>query len=376
MFDRAGTVLAFAVVVVALVAASGLGVDPVLSPSEPEHDPTELVSEMTTTDPPSIEGTLHSVVERNGTELRRSTFEVVERPPSDERQVTITDSEDTRFTIVDTPTTLLTYNEDTHELTEMDPDEDGIIVPALEFDHYSDVVDEFEVRYVGTDRVADRDAHVVVFTADGETDASLTLLVGGSEYQLAEASVGDRLGLDEHRLWIDVEHAHPLMEQSTLVGPDGQEVTVTDRYEHIRFDTVTDAIEFDVPADAWTSEPTKTAAYDSIEEAAATVSISPPEPEIPDGYEFENALVWTTEDEERLTLRYTDGDDFLSVASLPPSEPPSTGASIDIDGNDGYLYESLTGAAVRLECSDRVYRITGTPAAEVQLSVAESLTCS
>lgn len=382
MLERSNALLVVAGIASILVlVATGVGPVPVTD-SQPDEsldrDPESLVSNMTDTKPEYVEGDLSFVTEHNGTELDRKAYEVAERPKGDTWRVHI-DGEETDLTLVANETTVWSYDEVDGEVVRIDRDEGGVVVPAIEFDHYADVTDDFELRYEGSDRVAGRDAHVVVFTdpADAEPTASIELLVGENVYQLAGSTIEKPMVLDEHRLWIDWETAYPLKERTEMTSPDGDTITITTEYDRIAFDgdPPPDVFEFEPPADAEVRTPSTASEYESIDAAAEVVPYAIPDPDVPDGFDLRTVSVREINDGIAVFVVYWDGTDRVTVSASSSSGHEVNGLAVDVNGRPGTLVDTASGSSIQWSCSDRTYRVVGTLSAEAQLEVAESVDC-
>lgn len=382
MLDRSN---AFLVVVglagVGLLLVSGVGPVSMTGPAadgSPGHDPASLVSNMTDAKPDYVEGELSRVTARNGSELERTDYAVVERPNGEQWRVHI-DGDDTNLTIVANETTIWQYDATEDEAVRTDRNDQEVIVPAMEFDHYADVTDDFEMQYEGIDRVADRPAHVVVFTDPGETEptASIELLVGEHTYRLAGTAFEEPLVFEEHRLWLDRETEYPLKERTEMVSPDGETVTFTTEYHRIRFDGTpsSDIFEFEPPADAEVRSSPSFNEFDSIEVAQEAVSLAIPDPEIPAGFELRTVAVREVDHGTLVFLVFDDGTDRLTVATMPPQTHEVEGVSVDVDGTPGTVVDTVSGGSIHWSCGGRSYRVVGTLSTDEQLDVAESINC-
>ncbi|MFW6046113.1 MAG: hypothetical protein ACOC8O_04575 [Natronomonas sp.] len=382
MLERSNALLVVAGIASILVlVATGFAPVPV-NDSQPDEsldrDPASLVSNMTDSKPEYVEGDLSFVTEHNGTELDRKAYEVAERPKGDTWRVHI-DDEATDLTLVANESTVWSYDKVEREVVRIDRDEGGVVVPAIEFDHYADVTDDFELRYEGFDRVAGRDAHVVVFSdpADAEPTASIELLIGENAYQLAGSTIEEPMVLDEHRLWIDRETAYPLKERTEMTSPDGETITITTEYDRIAFDgdPPPDVFEFEPPADAEVRTPSTASEYDSIDAAAEAVPYAIPDPDVPDGFDLRRIAVREINDGIAVFVVYWDGTDRVTVSASPSSGHDVNGLAVDVNGQPGTLVDTASGSSIQWSCSDRTYRVIGTLSAEAQLEVAESVDC-
>lgn len=227
----------------------------------------------------------------------------------------------------------------------------------------SDEVDEriegYRVEYLGTDTVADRDAHGFRMTAI--SDAALDV---------------------NRTLWLDAEYYYPLQShQTTTLGNDTYEVR--SHLENVTFnaDLSGDAFDFEPPENA--TEETlnlSTQTFDSRTEFEAAVDVSLPEPDVPDGYEFDHGqvfgdnitevgLVYTTDEGDRLTVSKMD---YVSNGS----SVLGSGENVTVSGQDGRYLTTGQAQLLSWSCEDVQYSVVATALGKEQLfAVAESVAC-
>ena len=365
-----------------LVGVGGVAPPPAgQSADAPDED--RLVAELAADGPNSFEGRLNETVERNGAVVESRTYDVVDRPDDVERRVTITGEDGSKVTLVRNESTAWVYDASAGTFSETDIDGGGgFVVPALRQGYYEDLSDRFDAEYAGTERVAGRETHVVVFSDPSAQNgtASIDLLVGDRRYRLAERRFDEPLAVSEYRLWIDRKHAYPLKERTTLSTPDGESVVFTDRYERIEFGTDPDAetFTFDPPSDAERERPRsgfETERFGSIEAADDAIPYAAPDPTVPDGYALGTAFVTRTPDAERISARYRRGSDRIVVSVWPGLDRPVRGARVDVDGRPGVLTERDGETGIHWDCAGRRYSVRGPHDAEELLAVAESIEC-
>ncbi|WP_435552853.1 LolA family protein [Natrinema sp. CGMCC1.2065] len=96
----------------------------------------------------------------------------------------------------------------------------------------------YDLEYRGTDRVADREAHVLAVEAKNETvERDVSLIVGNTEfvYPLETGDPTDEIDVVEQRLWIDTEYDYPLKERLVYETPSGDRYELRMEYESISF---------------------------------------------------------------------------------------------------------------------------------------------
>jgi outer membrane lipoprotein-sorting protein len=382
MFDRHRlTALVLAAV---LVGVGGIAPPPTgqSTADAPAPDPDRIVTELSTGGPSSFEGRLNETVKRNGTVVESTTYDVVDRPDEAARRVTITDEDGSKITLVRNDSTAWIYDASAGTFSEIGADGGGFVVPALRQGYYEDLFERFDSEYAGTERVAGREAHVVVFSdPDAENGtASIDVLVGDRRYRLAERRFDEPLAVSEYRLWIDREHAHPLKERTTLSTPDGESVVFTDRYERIEFgtDPEPETFTFDPPPEAERERPRaglETERFDSIAAADESIAYPVPDPTVPEGYALETVYVTHTPEAERVSVQYRTGSDRLVASVRPEFDRSIKGASVDVGGRSGALVEHNGETSLYWDCADRRYSVRGPHDAEELLAVAESIDC-
>ncbi len=122
-----------------------------------------------------------------------------------------------------------------------------------------EVRDLYDLEYRGTDRIADREAHVLAVEAKNETiERDVSLIVGNTEFVLPLETDDPRDEIDvvEQRLWIDTEYDYPLKERLVYETDAGERYELVMEYESIAFnvDLEDDRFAFDPPENATVEE--------------------------------------------------------------------------------------------------------------------------
>lgn len=387
MPDRS-RILALLTVGLTLAVASGVGFVPVGEQrADRVHDPEQMVTDMLTESPDSVEGELYEVVSQNDSVLDRAVHNVTVRPPSGKKRIESRHPGENNLTLVQNETTAWLYNHSNNEVHRHDlgqaENATGWTIPALRYGHYSDLLETFDVTYEGTEQVAGREAHVVVFTdpSGQQGTASIDLTVGDTEYQLAAATLEKPVIVSEHRLWIDTAHDYPLKRQTTVVGQNNASIVRTLRYDWIDFepDESEDTFQFE-PPDSGAKHSTleiDTREYSSVRGAQSAVPYPVPEPTVPDAYELQTVHVSRFDGSVRIHLRYNDGSNNLSV-SVFPAVTDVRGLTVTIGDREGTLSRGQGRTNLYWECADRTYSVhadSETLATERQFRVAESIEC-
>lgn len=96
----------------------------------------------------------------------------------------------------------------------------------------------YDLEYQGTERIADRETHVLDIEAKDEAiEEGISLLVGDTEYVYALETIDpeDELDVLEWTIWIDTEFDYPLKEELVYEGPDGEQHVMTEQFETVTF---------------------------------------------------------------------------------------------------------------------------------------------
>lgn len=386
MSEKSTTYVLLIVTAILLVGSSfGFVVNDGLSTQD--HEPRELVNSMLTNDPSVIEGRFSKVIKQNNTVVERRSYNVTKRPESGEKRIRISSPDGTITTLVENETTVWVYDHNDREVIrhELDTPEEGFTISEFSYDYYGTLVEQFRVRYAGTDQVAGRTAHVLVFTdpSDEERTASLNLIVGNKTYELAKTNLETPLVLNEHRLWIDAEQSYPLKKQTTLTGDDGESVTYTFTSEQISFTSSTgaDTFEFDPPEDTqMRSSPAKTSeTFSSIDAAQAAVSYRVPDPTVPEEYDFRGVVVSRQDNTTNVVVQYISGTDKLGILVWPQANKEFQGMDVTIGEQEGTLTRERGKRYIWWQCANRTYAvyITGEEiSVNKHITVAESINCT
>ncbi|OLZ41436.1 hypothetical protein A6E15_10770 [Natrinema saccharevitans] len=102
----------------------------------------------------------------------------------------------------------------------------------------ANISSHYDLEYRGTDRIADREAHVLAVEAKNETvERDVSLIVGDTEfvYPLETSDPTDEIDVVEQRLWIDTAYDYPLKERLVYETPSGDRYELRMEYESIAF---------------------------------------------------------------------------------------------------------------------------------------------
>ena len=96
----------------------------------------------------------------------------------------------------------------------------------------------YDLEYEGTEKVADREAHILDVEAKEEAvERGISVLVGDTEYVYAVETVEapDDLTIVEQKIWIDTEYDYPLKERLVYEGPNGERHEMVHEFETVSF---------------------------------------------------------------------------------------------------------------------------------------------
>lgn len=217
----------------------------------------------------------------------------------------------------------------------------------------------YRVAYLGTKSIADRTAHGFRMTA--VSDAAMDL---------------------NRTLWLDAEHYYPLATNQTMsVG--NSTFHVESRLVDVTFDASLggEAFDTDIPANVTvnTTDLVDARTYETRAALAADVSLSVPEPDLPDGYAFEAART-VTGNYTRVSLRYRHDRGLVSVSKTRmPGDgtgTPTAGENVTVAGHDGRFLATGSAILVSWSCDGYTYSVTATELDREELfEVASSIRC-
>ena len=218
-------------------------------------------------------------------------------------------------------------------------------------------IEAYDVTYLGTDSVAGRTTH---------------------GFRLTAASAA---AVDFNRtLWLDAEYYYPLRTNQTVHLRNETYHSET-RVENVTFDAdlPEGTFEFDVPEDATVETRDDTRTFDSPAALRENASMAVPDPEVPDGFEFEAARLFGN-DSTRMSIQYgsADGTLFVSKSSTVSDGTSRFGAgeNVTVAGHDGRYLTTGQASLVTWACDGNDYSVVGAPLSrETVLAVAESVAC-
>lgn len=223
----------------------------------------------------------------------------------------------------------------------------------------SDAIDGFDVTYLGTDTVAGRTAHGFELTPASEAAISI-----------------------EQTLWLDHEYFYPLKTHQVL-ETDNRTIETTVRLTEVTFDTdlPEDAFEFDIPENATVDTiDFDSETFDSLAAVRAATNRTIPSPDVPAGYEFQQAQLFGDRTTQ-VSLQYVSGNgERLSVAMLGNTSDVggglTGGENVTVAGNDGRYVTTGQTKLLTWSCGERRYTLTASALDRDQLlAVGESIDC-
>lgn len=223
----------------------------------------------------------------------------------------------------------------------------------------TDDIAGYSVEYLGTDTVAGRD--VLGFRMTPASEAAIDIT---------------------QTLWLDAEYYYPLKSHQTArLGNDTYEVRM--HLENVSFnvDLPGDAFSFDPPENATVETlNVSTRTFDSRAALDRATELSLPDPEIPDGYEFDRGQRFG-ENVTQVNLQYTNGEgDRLTVTKMDYVSNGSgglgSGENVTVAGRDARYLTTGQANLLSWSCEETQYSVVATGLDKEQVvAVAESVAC-
>ena len=257
------------------------------------------------------------------------------------------------------------------------------------------IVANYDLEYVGTERVGPREVDVVDAVPTESTGGrSVSVRLGDTEYVLSTSSSDDASpDADEtirKRLWIDPELPVFVQERSEVATGDGALVDERTHFS-IASDADIDERRFElepqsahvsvlksIPSDgSWTDS--------NRNRIARRVPFPLPEPDLPDAYSFDEGTVKFDEDVGVVGARlwyqheyYANRPLFVTVSKRPLIEPSGRDyreTQVSRGSVEGQAVEAFDVENVEWECDGRTYRVGSHPDRELLLEIGESIEC-
>jgi outer membrane lipoprotein-sorting protein len=239
-----------------------------------------------------------------------------------------------------------------------------------------DAVTGNDSEFAGEDRIDGSSGVLLQYDAG---DTAVGLRIGGSA-PASRFSSGDATDLLDLSVWVDPERNLPVrFRQRISVGNDTTEIslrmtelTLNPEVEDDRFRVgVTDA-------ETVFDREVTSRLYPSRAALARNVSMSVPDPDVPEGYTLVGAARAESGGNRSVSLSYRSGQTALVVVKRrPPAPLPDAGNATRVDLGEvtGFYREVSTGAFVVWECDGATYQVTGLVGRDRLVEVAGSMAC-
>jgi outer membrane lipoprotein-sorting protein len=233
---------------------------------------------------------------------------------------------------------------------------------------------------------------------DGDYGARTTIVsalrnVSRAEYQATETVNGERTyrvrlvpeesasatGDAEITAWLDTETYFPKRVEVTSSGGDMNYSSVIE-YRNVSLDPDIPDSRFvlDPPGDAeWTERTTpETESYDSREALNEAVDLSVPDPDLPDGFEFESATA-VNGSSQSVYIAYTNGSATLQFSKVTETYDGTNadGETVSLGDREGQYRETNGYGIVTWTCDGNTYSVSGQLDRERLIDVAASMEC-
>ncbi|MFC4542191.1 hypothetical protein ACFO5R_09645 [Halosolutus amylolyticus] len=373
-----------AVVVTALALVLAGCTMPVGDDREP--DGTELIEsaidERATVD--GLQGVRTTTVNAsNGTVS--TTVRVWERPPMEHRSEVLEASgpEAPGDLIVSNGSETWTYDAEDDTAMRYEGPVEGPESGATDAD---ELLEGYDVAYQGTETIGQWETHVVELNATDERpiERSIGLQVGDTEYVLplsyGENATGERT-ITRERWWIDRETSFPVKQRIELDGPGSEPTTITVEYDELKLDAdpADDRFAFEPPANATVAEPANLTTVESPADAAASASVSVPDPRVPAEYERRDvtveddgsavALFYEHEDDPQKTIYVETATEELDVLEYGEVVAEAVGPI------DATHIEFPTMSTLVWTCGGQYYDVSAPLGVDALLAIATSIDC-
>ncbi len=221
-----------------------------------------------------------------------------------------------------------------------------------------DMMEKFDVDLKGSEKISNRDSYILEMTPK---DESVTM---------------------KQKLWVDKEHWMPLKIEMEM-EIQGKTMKTSLEYQDMEFNVgIPDSeFEFDVPKGAEVTERKiqMPKIFTSIEEAQEEAGFAILEPGyIPEGYEFERAIVMDIRDKKRVSLSYKKGIEMLTLSESVgerTTESREGAEKVDINGAEGEFIKLGMNKFLRLNCGELELTISASLDKDELLKIARSIEC-
>lgn len=360
-------VVAAAVVAAAVVSAGVLvlGVSVEDGPPDPDSLRDQVAEKNASVD--AYEATVDLTIQRdNSTE--NQTYRITTGREG-RLNVTYTAPERRRGdVIVSNDTGTYFYDQDRNQLARRRPDTvDGGFLDSLVA-----MVTDGNGTYQGQDRIEGSSGVVLQYSAGGN---DIGLRIGGSA-PANQFDFTDESNPTAASVWVDPQLDLPVRLRQRYADRNySLTLRVTDFETTDEFDSGTFRV--DPPTDTrYLDLAEEIQRYDSRAALERAVSMSFPEPSLPEGFSVSRGMVTGPPDNRTVAIVYEDEFESVLVSKhVPPHRPHVGGQSVTVAGVEGSYNKRGTSGTVIWECSDATYKVTGTPGKDQLLSIARSIGC-
>jgi outer membrane lipoprotein-sorting protein len=224
-------------------------------------------------------------------------------------------------------------------------------------------VENYTASYEGTETVAGRETHVV---------------------ELAPSDDAPTVASDLRiRYYLDTERYFPVKVTRSMTV-NGKEFRIVSEYTNVEFDPgIPDSrFRFDPPGNATVVDLDESReTFETRAAASANVSMTLPEPEVPDGYELSRVGVLRG-DITTVTAFYENGNGsvlYVSKHSEPRSTGSAEGVTVDVGGSEGRYVATDSLGSVVWSCVDgrqyAVVSVDGSLSQSEVVAIARSTGC-
>jgi len=178
--------------------------------------------------------------------------------------------------------------------------------------------------------------------------------------------------------WLDTETYFPVtVEQSYDL--ENRSISTRTHYENVTLNaTIPDErFTFDPPANATveSADLPDTQTFDSLESIRESVDVSVPDPEVPEGFEFQQGTL-VEYNHTTISLNYENETSRLSVSKLSSERSLDGGENVTVGDHDGHLRSYGDTTLVTWTCDGWTYSVSGTIDRAELLDVARSIECA
>ncbi len=258
--------------------------------------------------------------------------------------------------------TVTTYDASENTYRTFDLETDGAMGSDLG-DRFENLTERTDIIYNGTEQV------------NGQETYKATLVPANESEEF----------VDSVTLWVETDRMIPVKMEMGFSGMSDLTTTVTFSDVELNPEFEADTFEFEPPADATYEESvigTDTQEYADRDELAAAVDLDVPPSELPEGFTFQDATVFETEDGEprSVMVDYSDGDREVTVRLSAAHDGAQAefddAEEVTVDGQDAtYRQVGESTGNVVWSCNGTEYIVFGNLEKSTLVSVADGIGC-